>query len=214
MLELENLRQEYKKYKLLETTVHKDPMVQFDQWLNEAVNSGVPEPNAMTLSTVSSFGQPSSRVILLKGVSSGGFVFYTNYESHKGVSIANNPNGYINFLWLELERQVRISGLIEKVSTEETTAYFHSRPRGSQIGAWVSHQSEVIASREVLEENLALMETRFKDIDVIPVPDYWGGYRLKPDTIEFWQGRPNRLHDRILYVKTGGNSWNIQRLAP
>lgn len=214
MLELESLRQEYKKFELLETTVHKDPMVQFDQWFNEAVNSGVPEPNAMTLSTVNRFGQPSSRVILLKGVSSGGFVFYTNYKSHKGDCFATNPNGYMNFLWLELERQVRIGGLVEKVSREETTAYFHSRPRGSQVGAWVSHQSEVIASREVLEENLALMETRFKDTDVIPVPDYWGGFRLRPDSIEFWQGRPNRLHDRILYVKTGGNSWNIQRLAP
>ena len=213
-MKLEDLRQEYKKHELLESSVYSDAIKQFELWFEEAQKAKIPEPNALTLSTVNEEGKPSSRVVLLKNVSESGFTFFTNYHSRKGKDLANNPNGYMNFLWLELERQVRISGVITKVSEAETAAYFHSRPRGSQIGAWVSYQSEIIASREVLEQNLVLMEEKFRDVEVIPVPDYWGGYRLIPETIEFWQGRPNRLHDRILYTKQVDNSWNIVRLSP
>ncbi len=213
-MKLENIRQEYKKNQLMEASVDKDPIGQFKKWFEEATLSGIHEPNALTLSTVDPDGRPSSRVVLLKGISNGGFIIYTNYNSQKGRSIQANPHAYMNFLWLELERQVRISGRFEKVSREETEAYFHSRPRGSQIGAWVSNQSEVIASREVLEQNLVLLEEKFKDMEVIPVPEYWGGLRLIPDSIEFWQGRPNRLHDRIQYTKMADESWKIERLSP
>jgi pyridoxamine 5'-phosphate oxidase len=213
-MKLEGLRQEYKRSQLLEASVDKNPVRQFEQWFDEAAKSGICEPNAVTVSTVNKDGRPSSRVVLLKGISDGGFVIYTNYQSQKARNIENNPYAYMNFLWIELERQVRISGRFEKVSREETEAYFHSRPRGSQIGAWVSHQSEVIASREVLEQNLALMEAKFADVEVIPVPEYWGGYRLMPDLIEFWQGRPSRLHDRILYTKLADDTWKIERLSP
>ncbi len=214
MNDLENLRQEYRKSQLDETDMMENPLNQFLKWFDEVQHAGIHEPNAMTLSTVDMYGKPSSRVVLLKGVSDGGFVFFSNYHSNKAKEIDNNPNGYINFLWLELERQVRISGIISKVSRDETEEYFHSRPRGSQIGAWVSHQSNVIQSRDVLEKKLEELENHYKDMDIIPVPVHWGGYRLLPETIEFWQGRPNRLHDRILYTKVGEDSWKIERLSP
>lgn len=213
-MKLENLRQEYRKNQLLESSVDPNPIRQFEQWFEAVVHAEIHEPNALTLSTVDEHGKPSSRVVLLKGISEGGFVFFSNYSSHKGKDLAQNPHGYMNFLWLELERQVRISGVIQKISREETEAYFHSRPRESQIGAWVSHQSEVIASRAVLEEQLTQIADKFRDVEVIPVPDYWGGYRLMPEQIEFWQGRPSRLHDRILYTKLKDDGWKIERLSP
>jgi pyridoxamine 5'-phosphate oxidase len=209
-----SLRQEYKKHQLSEDNIAPDPLTQFDLWFQEAVASGVMEPNAFTLATVGENGTPSARVLLLKGVDQGGFVFYTNYHSDKARNIKQFPVGCMNFLWLELERQIRISGPISKVSREESEIYFHSRPRESQIGAWVSPQSDVIRSRDVLDTNLAMMVDKFKDVEKIPLPDQWGGYRLVPVEIEFWQGRPNRLHDRILYSEHEDGGWEICRLAP
>jgi pyridoxamine 5'-phosphate oxidase len=209
-----DLRIEYKKAMLEENTVKSDPLAQFDQWFNEAVAAEIPEPNAFTLATVGENGTPSARVLLLKGVDHGGFVFYTNYTSDKAKDIKQFPVGSMVFLWLGLERQVRISGPISKVSREESEVYFHSRPRESQIGAWVSPQSRIIESRDVLEQNLVEANERFKDVDVIPLPDFWGGYRLVPVEIEFWQGRPSRLHDRILYSEHENGGWRIDRLAP
>lgn len=209
-----SLRQEYKKHQLSEVNALADPLAQFDVWFREAIEAGVMEPNAFTLATVGENGTPSARVLLLKGVDSGGFVFYTNYKSDKAKDIKQFPVGAMVFLWLELERQVRISGPIAKVSREESEAYFHSRPRESQIGAWVSPQSQVIASRDVIEENLAAMQEKFKDTEVIPLPENWGGYRLMPVEIEFWQGRPNRLHDRLLYSEHEDGGWTTERLAP
>lgn len=209
-----SLRQEYKKHQLSEQNALVDPLAQFEVWFHEASESGVLEPNAFTLATVGENGTPSARVLLLKGVYSGGFVFYTNYKSDKAKDIKQFPVGAMVFLWLELERQVRISGPISKVSREESEAYFHTRPRESQIGAWVSPQSQVITSRAVIEENLAAMQEKFKDTEVIPLPENWGGYRLMPVEIEFWQGRPNRLHDRLLYSEHEDGGWAIERLAP
>jgi pyridoxamine 5'-phosphate oxidase len=209
-----SLRQEYKKHQLSEQNALTDPLAQFEVWFHEASESGVLEPNAFTLATVGENGTPSARVLLLKGVDSGGFVFYTNYKSDKAKDIKQFPVGAMVFLWLELERQVRISGPISKVSREESEAYFHTRPRESQIGAWVSPQSQVITSRDVIEENLAAMQEKFKDTEVIPLPENWGGYRLMPVEIEFWQGRPNRLHDRLLYSEHEDGGWAIERLAP
>ncbi len=211
-IDLASLRKSYTQNELLEQNVAKDPFVFFEKWFGEAVQAEVPEPNAMYLATVSD-GKPHGRIVLLKGLDSEGFTFYTNYESHKGKQIAENAAAAITFFWVELERQVRVEGKIEKVSREESEMYFHSRPRGSQIGAWVSSQSQVIENREVLEQKLASFEEKFQGIELIPKPDYWGGYRLIPSSIEFWQGRPNRLHDRILYTKNE-NNWGISRLSP
>jgi pyridoxamine 5'-phosphate oxidase len=209
-----SLRQEYKKHQLSELNALQDPLAQFDLWFHEAINAGVLEPNAFTLATVGENGTPSARVLLLKGVDNGGFVFYTNYKSDKAKDIKQFPVGAMVFLWVELERQVRISGPISKITREESEAYFHSRPRESQIGAWVSPQSQVIASRDVIEDSLAAMQEKFKDTEIIPLPDNWGGYRLMPVEIEFWQGRPNRLHDRLLYSEHEDGGWTIERLAP
>jgi pyridoxamine 5'-phosphate oxidase len=209
-----SLRQEYKKHQLSELNALQDPLAQFDLWFYEAISAEVMEPNAFTLATVGENGTPSARVLLLKGVDQGGFVFYTNYHSDKARNIKQFPVGCMNFLWLELERQVRISGPISKVSREESEIYFHSRPRESQIGAWVSPQSDVIQSRDVLDTNLAMMVEKFKDVERIPLPEHWGGYRLVPVEIEFWQGRPNRLHDRLLYSEHEDGGWEICRLAP
>jgi pyridoxamine 5'-phosphate oxidase len=214
MSKFASLRQEYKKHQLSELNALTDPLAQFDIWFHEAIEAGVMEPNAFTLATVGENGTPSARVLLLKGVDSGGFVFYTNYKSDKAKDIKQFPVGAMVFLWLELERQVRISGPITKVSREESEAYFHSRPRESQVGAWVSPQSQVISSRDVIEKNLVSIQEKFKDMDVIPLPDNWGGYRLMPVEIEFWQGRPNRLHDRLLYSEHEDGGWKIERLAP
>lgn len=209
-----DLRQEYKKSTLSETSVLADPLAQFEVWFQESLKSGITEPNAFTLATVGENGTPSGRVLLLKGVDKGGFVFYSNYQSDKAKDIKQFPVGAMVFLWLELERQVRISGPITKLSREESEAYFHSRPRESQIGAWASPQSRVIESRDVLDKNLEACLEKFDGVDVIPLPDFWGGYRLMPVEIEFWQGRPNRLHDRILYSEHENGGWQIERLAP
>jgi len=213
MSKFADLRQEYKKHQLLEDIILKDPLEQFRVWFHEALEVGVMEPNAFTLATVGVDGTPSARVLLLKGVDESGFVFYTNYQSEKGKNLDVNPVGSMVFLWLELERQVRINGTVTKVSREESALYFHSRPRESQIGAWVSQQSQTIPSREILETNLLLQQKKFKDTEIIPLPEFWGGYRLQPLNIEFWQGRPNRLHDRILFTLKE-SAWKMERLSP
>ncbi|HIK17773.1 MAG TPA: pyridoxamine 5'-phosphate oxidase [Leptolyngbyaceae cyanobacterium M33_DOE_097] len=207
-----DLRVNYSRQQLLETDVASDPIHQFQRWFDQAVESEVPEPNAMTLATATKTGIPSARIVLLKGLDEQGFVFYTNYESRKAQDLAENPQAALVFLWHELERQVRVEGAIEKVSDAETTAYFHSRPLSSQIGAWASEQSRVIPDREVLEQSYLSLEAKYKDQE-IPRPPHWGGYRVKPYQVEFWQGRPSRLHDRLRY-RLVAHEWVIERLAP
>jgi pyridoxamine 5'-phosphate oxidase len=213
MSKFADLRQEYKKHQLSEDNILADPLEQFRIWFHEALEAGVMEPNAFTLATVANDGTPSARVLLLKGVDESGFVFYTNYNSEKASNLAAIPFGSMVFLWLELERQVRISGPVSKVTRDESEIYFHSRPRESQIGAWVSPQSQIITSRDELEQNLIKQQEKFKDAEVIPLPDFWGGYRLQPLQIEFWQGRANRLHDRLLFSAVE-STWKLARLAP
>ena len=197
---------------LTENIVDKDPFTQFSLWFNELLKSNVIEPNAMILATASAEGVPSARTVLLKKFDETGFVFFTNYESHKAKDLAANPNAEILFMWLELERQVRIRGKVEKVSSDESEEYFHSRPTNSQIGAWASNQSSVIPGREFLEEKFKETAEKYKD-GKIPLPSFWGGFRLIPDEFEFWQGRESRLHDRISYRRKG-NAWKIVRLSP
>ncbi len=207
-----DIRKEYQLQSLLESDVADDPFVQFNRWWADAEYSQLDEINAMTLATASATGIPSARTVLLKSVSDAGFVFFTNYNSQKGKELAENPNACLVFFWKELERQIRIQGKTEKVSEEESDEYFNSRPRGSRIGAWASPQSSIISSREVIEENIVRMETDFKEN--ISRPPHWGGYIVIPSVIEFWQGRPNRLHDRIQYSRSSGEGWKIERLAP
>ena len=197
---------------LSENDVHKNPISQFAIWWDEAISSNIEEVNAMTLATVNEEGYPSARIVLLKDYNEKGFVFFTNYESRKGKSLLINPNASIVFFWKELERQVRIQGVVEKISEEESTAYFTSRPVESKIGAWASPQSEVIESRDFLETRFKNFEEKYSKIE-IPKPPHWGGYIVKPSRIEFWQGRPGRLHDRIEYNKNN-EGWTIERLAP
>ncbi|TDW99891.1 pyridoxamine 5'-phosphate oxidase [Dinghuibacter silviterrae] len=214
MQPIADIRKEYKLKELTEASVATDPFLQFGRWWDEAMASHIDEVNAMTLATVSPDGLPEARIVLLKGVDNRGFVFYTNYDSHKGAALAAHPQACLLFFWKELERQVRITGSVEKVSPEESDAYFHSRPEGSQLGAWASPQSQVIDGRSVLDKNLESYTTRFSGAEV-PRPPHWGGYRVHPDSVEFWQGRPSRLHDRLLYRwNKAANAWSISRLAP
>jgi pyridoxamine 5'-phosphate oxidase len=191
----------------------EDPLEQFNIWFGQAVESKLHEPNAMTLATADKSGFPKARIVLLKESNPDGFIFYTNYESHKGQELAENPNVALVFNWLELFRQIRIEGVAVKVSPATSESYFQSRPRGSQVGAWASPQSKVIASREEIEENEKRIEEKFNGLEVLPLPPFWGGYLVRPSKIEFWQGRANRLHDRILYTKDSDN-WKRERLAP
>lgn len=211
--DLATLRRNYALQSLHETDVLPDPFAQFARWFEEAAKSQLPEPNAMTLATASPDGRPSARTVLLKGFDIQGFVFYTNYESRKGRDLAVNPQAALLFTWLELERQIRIEGTVEKISAEESLAYFQSRPLGNQIGAWASPQSQVISDRGILENRSAQLQAEYAGADALPLPPFWGGYRLRPDCLEFWQGRESRLHDRICYNLENGQ-WNIQRLAP
>lgn len=208
------LRRNYSLQSLDKTDVLPDPVAQFAHWFQEAMRSQLIEPNAMTLATADLQGRPSARTVLLKEFDKQGFVFYTNYESRKGNDLAANPQAALLFTWLELERQIRIEGAVEKVSPEESRAYFQSRPLGSQIGAWASPQSRAITDRSVLETRAAQLQAEHADAEALPLPPFWGGYRLRPNWFEFWQGRESRLHDRICYRLEGGERWNIQRLAP
>lgn len=210
---LHNYRKSYEKGELTETSVDENPMQQFRTWFFELKDSGgVDEVNAMTVSTIGNDGFPKGRVVLLKKYDENGFYFYTNYNSEKGKSIANNNKVSLSFYWPNMERQIIIKGIVEKTSEDDSTNYFHSRPKGSQLGAAVSHQSTVVGSREVLEKNLAELEEKYENKEV-PKPEEWGGFLVKPISIEFWQGRPNRLHDRIRYTLKH-NDWVIERLAP
>jgi pyridoxamine 5'-phosphate oxidase len=212
MLDLQSMRVEYKRAQLDEQSVERTPFLQFEKWFKEAQNAMSPEPNAMLLATSSADNIPNIRAVLLKIFDEKGFVFFTNYNSDKAKEIAANPNVAAEFLWLDLERQVRITGRCEKISQAESLAYFMKRSRDSQIGTWVSDQSAIISSRKLLAMQIEKIKAKFKDGD-IPLPDFWGGYRIIPNKIEFWQGRESRLHDRILYTKEN-NKWSISRLAP
>lgn len=212
MQSISHLRKEYQLKSLSEDDVNNNPIVQFDTWWKEAVNAEIVEVNAMTLATASTDGVPSARIVLLKEFTEKGFVFYTNYESYKAQQLAENPRASLLFFWKELERQIRITGLVEKVSEEESDAYFNSRPIGSRIGASASPQSHTIENRQWLEQKVK--ETEDKWNDETKRPSFWGGYRVKPVIIEFWQGRPSRLHDRIQYTLQQNGEWFKERLAP
>jgi pyridoxamine 5'-phosphate oxidase len=207
------LRLEYRRGRLLESEVDPDPFVTFATWFQEARDAGLYEANAMTLATVGTEGRPSARVVLMRRMDERGFCFFTNYESRKGQDLAANPWAALLFWWGPLERQVRIEGQVEKLSAEESDDYFNSRPKGSRLGAWVSAQSQVIESRHYLEEKLAALEAEYADREP-QRPPFWGGYRLVPTEMEFWQGGPNRLHDRLRYVRQIEGGWRIERLAP
>jgi pyridoxamine 5'-phosphate oxidase len=223
---LAELRRDYARARLDETDVALDPIAQFRRWMDEALAARVPEPTAMTLATATADAAPDARIVLLKGVDERGFVFFTDYRSRKGQELAENPRAALVFYWSELERQVRVLGRVERAAREESEAYYRSRPLGSRLGAWASHQSQVIPGRAWLEQQLAEVEARFADAATgaageaaadggggPPLPPHWGGFRVAPERIEFWQGRPSRLHDRIRYTKEGG-TWRIERLSP
>lgn len=212
MKDIEQLRVEYGIAGLAEHDVDRDPFAQFAKWFGEAQSAGVREPNAMTLATAGADGAPSARVVLLKGFDARGFVFYTSYESDKARDLADNARAALVFAWLELERQVRIEGAVTRVDRAETEAYFRMRPRASQIGAWASAQSRALASRDDLDARVAELAAEYEGREV-PAPPHWGGYRVLPTRIELWQGRPSRLHDRIVYTRRG-DVWTIARLSP
>lgn len=210
-MNIAELRQEYMRAGLAEADAHADPLLQFERWFKDALAADVPLANAMTLATVSAEGAPDARVVLLKGVENGAFVFYTNYQSRKGRQLAARPEACLVFLWTQLERQVRIEGKVEKVSDSDSDHYFSSRPAGARLSARASAQSETVSGREVLEQAVDEEKARYGGNP--PRPAHWGGYRVTPKRIEFWQGRENRLHDRLLYTRARG-SWNLERLAP
>lgn len=212
-MSLSDLRREYALAGLKESDLDPNPFKQFDKWFQQALAAGLPEPNAMTLATATPDGKPSARVVLLKGFDERGFVFFTNYESQKGRELSANPLAALVCYWAELERQVRISGRASRVTVEESEDYFHSRPLGSQLGAWASQQSEVVGGRKILEDKLEQLTQEYQTTPV-PLPPCWGGYRVTPESIEFWQGRPNRLHDRLRYTIQRGDQWLIERLSP
>ncbi|MCA6380908.1 MAG: pyridoxamine 5'-phosphate oxidase [Cytophagales bacterium] len=210
---MDELRKEYSKASLDISDVNKDPIGQFDKWFKEALAAGIPEPNAFTLSTISEGGRPSARIVLLKGLDQRQFVFYTNYQSQKGKELDSNPACALTFFWPELERQVRIEGIATRVQESTSEQYFQSRPRGSQIGAWASPQSSIIANRDILEAREREIEKKFEGLSLLPKPKQWGGFAITPIEIEFWQGRASRLHDRVVYYLTD-EKWIIHRLAP
>jgi len=211
-MKIADLRQEYMRAGLSEADAHPNPIRQFEHWFRDALAAGLPLPNAMTLATVTQSGAPAARVVLLKDIEDEAFVFYTNYRSRKGRELDAHPEACLVFLWTELERQVRVEGRVERVSERASDEYYASRPLGARLSAWASEQSETVSDRRTLEDALAAMSARFDDHP--PRPAHWGGYRVIPSSIEFWQGRANRLHDRLLYRGAGDGGWTIQRLAP
>lgn len=208
-----DMRKEYAQHSLDEASVSRDPFIQFTQWWDNAIQAGIEEVNAMTLATVSAAGIPDARTVLLKGYDERGFIFFTNYNSQKSIQLQGNPNCCLLFHWKELERQVRITGSASKITPQESLDYFNSRPEGSKIGAWASAQSTIVAGKALLEETFNYYRERFSHGE-IPKPPHWGGYRVALQRIEFWQGRPNRMHDRIQYSRSGEGTWVIERLAP
>ncbi|MCZ2149986.1 MAG: pyridoxamine 5'-phosphate oxidase [Bryobacterales bacterium] len=212
-MDFARIRQEYREQPLDESTADADPLILFRVWLQETVDAGLREPNAMALATTGEDGAPHVRMVLLKGIEANGFVFYTNYLSQKGRDLSSNPVAEILFYWNELERQVRIHGVVSKVSPEESDSYFRTRPLAARMGAAASEQSAMLPDRRILEERVAVLETRYAGLEV-PRPEHWGGYRLSPVWIEFWQGRANRLHDRIRYTRQRDHGWRITRLYP
>lgn len=211
--DITHLRENYERHTLLRSDLCEDPLDFFVQWLDDALGMEEIEPNAFSLGTLDPQGFPKSRIVLLKQVVQDGFIFYTNYTSSKGTEIALNNRVSMNFLWKKIQRQVCIIGNAYKIDADQSKAYFHSRPRGSQIGAWVSNQSELLEDRSVLEEKLGMYEEKFKDLETIPYPEHWGGYLIKPIRVEFWQGRPSRLHDRFVFTRQD-HRWDIDRLSP
>lgn len=212
-LDIAALRHDYVAHGLRRAELNRDPIKQFSVWFGEAAAANIRDVNAMSLATVSPDGAPSSRIVLLKGMSERGFVFFTNYASDKGRELEANPRAALNYYWAQLERQIRIAGAVEKTTSAESEEYFRSRPLGSQLGAWASRQSEAIVDRATLEANLAEVTQRFAG-GAVPLPPHWGGYRVVPGTIEFWQGRTNRLHDRFRYTRQSEGLWSIERLSP
>ena len=213
-LSLADLRQNYSKGELKESSVNSNPIAQFQDWFAQARSAELPEPNAMTLATATGTGRPSARIVLLKEVSENGFVFFTNYLSRKGEELLENPHAALLFYWAELEREVRVEGTVSRLERARTEDYFKRRPKGSRLGAMISEQSRPVASRTILEMRLSELEEQYRNTEDIPVPETWGGYNLAPQTIEFWQGRPNRLHDRLLFRREHQTSWSLHRLAP